>query len=149
MGWGWGNHAPASAKCVAAAFYAGRERRRGNCYTDGERYVLQGSAIARRENLAKRVAYALHNNGRQLPPASPLSYSFAGWPSTMTCRHLKALGVKAEARRVHGVLVALLDGKRVDPDRWYTPAEIEALPLYVEPPRPTRFVNLTMELFPS
>ena len=155
-GWGggWGNHVPETAKTVARAFYAGQKCRRGNCRTDGEDYVLEDTIIARRipeDMIPLYVMRAL--SGKRMPhDRRPLEFQWGGWPTYMTARHLKALGVKAEV--YHGephfndVVVKL--------HTWYTPEEISLLERLPEPVpwlnpvrvRKERFVNLTGELFP-
>lgn len=147
MGWGggWGNHVPQTAKDVAAAFYAGRECRRSGCETDGETYYLCGHAIARRTDIPKRVAMTLIN--QRLPAAYPLQFSFAGWSTSTTVRHLLALGVPASISRGQ----ALIHGVAVDSHCWYLKLEIDQLadqPKYdPRPKREPRFVNLTLPLF--
>ena len=97
MGWGgngWGNHSPQTARDVAKAFYAGRARKRSNCETNGRTYQLCGSIIARRipdDEVANEVAKAIEGQTVQ----RLLEFSFCGWPTEMTCRHLKILGVDA------------------------------------------------------
>ena len=147
MGWGggWGNHTPQTAKDVAAAFYAGRPCKRGNCETDGETYWLFDNAIARRTDTALVVARLLLNKPEG--PKYPLEFSFAGWPTSTTVRHLRALGVDASIR--HGQ--PLICDRAVARNTWYSKREIDHLleePKYEEP-RPSRsqFVNLTLPLF--
>lgn len=147
MGWGggWGNRVPQTAKDVAAAFYAGRPCKRGNCETDGETYWLFGNAIARRTDVAIHVARLLLNE--QVGQKYPLEFSFAGWPTSTTVRHLQALGVDASLRRGQ----SLIHDRPVALSAWYGEREIAELlqqPVYEEP-RPTRskFVNLTLPLF--
>lgn len=147
MGWGggWGNHTPQTAKDVATAFYAGRVCRRSGCETDGETYWLFDNAIARRTDVALHVAKFLLNE--RVSQKYPLEFSFAGWPTSTTVRHLQALGVEASLRRGQ----PLIHGRPVAPSAWYGEREIAELlqqPVYEEP-RPTRskFVNLTLPLF--
>ena len=149
MSWGGGDRAPETARIVAKAFYAGKPRKRGNCHTDGERYILVDSVIARRIDVPLRVAHVMET-GETLPPGHELSFTFAGWPTKMTARHLRALGVQAYCQGIKKPVVTM-NGKTVHPSHWYTLAELEAMVEPVpEPKRPrTRFVNLTMELFPS
>lgn len=78
MSWGGGDRAPETARIVTKAFYAGKPRSRGNCYTDGERYILVNSVIARRIDVPLRVAYALENDGKVMSPGHDLSFSFGG-----------------------------------------------------------------------
>ena len=147
--WGWSNHLPETARLVAKAFYAGRERKRSNCYTDGETYWLFGHAIARRTDVPKRVAYLLEHDGKGSPPSYPLSFRFAGYPTPTTCRHLRALGVEADLIRRRDDRIALISGKEVEWFTWYTKDEIDELDPYVPPVKRPKFVNLTMELFPD
>ena len=100
MGWGggWGTGAPETARVVAKAFYEGRPCKRGNCETDGESYWLEGHTIARRVDVPSRVAYMMIHDREQPKTGHKLSYSFAGWPTKMTARHLSALGLNAECR---------------------------------------------------
>lgn len=152
MGFGYGgsDRAPETARTVAKAFYTGKPRKRGNCCTDGERYILVNSVIARRIDVPLRVAYALENDGKVMPPGHDLSFSFGGWPTKMTARHLCALGIQAYCQGIKKPIVTM-NGKTVHPSQWYTIAELEAIVEPVsEPKKPrTQFVNLTMELFPS
>lgn len=141
----WGTSAGNGAKAVAEAFYAGKTRKRGNCETDGRTYRLFGKAIAKRipeDEISDAVAAKL--DGRSV--GRPLEFSFAGYRTRTTQRHLDALGIRAS---IYGG-VTRMNGKKVDSYGWYTLEEIEALP--DDPPKPVRkprFVNLTMELFPA
>ena len=148
MTWG-GNHGGKGAREVAAAFYAGRKLTRGNCRTDGRTYWLFDNAIARRvppEDVAAVVADKLGNG--EAPRL--LEFSWAGFPTQTTEAHLEALGVpgvwkgtsnKREPRKPE------ICGRPVDSSRWYTLEEAAALPVYVKPSRPRRFVNVTRPLF--
>lgn len=155
MSWGggWGNHIPDTARTVAKAFYEGRACKRGNCETDGMYYYLENSVIAARENLAMEVAFKLMHDGREMrnPHRGPTLYSFAGWPTKMTARHLCALGLDAAC---YGIRKPSPQFRNIEvqTNSWYTKDAINAL----EPPPPVpkkvradRFVNLTMELFPA
>lgn len=153
MGWGggWGDHVPETARIVAKAFYEGRTCRRGNCETDGETYWLEDHAIAYRIDTPKRVAYRLIHDGAETGVARPLQFSFAGWPTKMTARHLCALGVDASCYGTKNPS-ARFRNIQVDCGQWFTPAEIAALqpaPIVPKPVRAPRFVNMTMELFPA
>jgi hypothetical protein len=153
MSWwgGHGNRAPETAKAVAEAFFAGKKRKRSNCRTDGEHYYLEDTCIARRikpEDIPKAIAAALEGMrwGKR-----PLEFSYSSWPTQMTARHLKALGVNAECYGRKSP-VAKFNGVEVDSNRWYTPAEIAALGPPPPPlPKPSRAeerrCNKTMELF--
>jgi hypothetical protein len=154
MGWGcYGHGVPQSARDVAKAFYAGKNCSRTNCYSTGESYVLLDTVIANRvkdEDVANEVALALKGaSARRL-----LIFSYNGYGTRLTARHLSALGITAEVRRVGPrggrYDVCLINGKRVDPEKWYSHEDLACLPTYEEPtpaPRPPRFVNLSMELF--
>lgn len=155
MGWGggWGDHVPETARIVAKAFWAGKPCKRGNCETDGETYFLEGTAIAKRKDLPMRAAYKLIHDGEEMsgsPPLEPI-FSFAGWPTKMTARHLCALGVRATCYGLKKPSVRFNDIE-VNSDAWFTKAEIEALepppvvPKPLKPPRETR-CNKTLELF--
>ena len=142
VSWGWSNHTPRTAQDVAKAFYAGKKCKRGNCETDGREYKLFGNVIARRvpeEDVPSVIAARL--NGERTRRL--LEYTWAGWPSPTTARHLNALGVRAS--RYGGT--ARFNDRPCNDCTWYTPEEIEALP--PEPPKKprTKFVNLTAELF--
>lgn len=153
MGWGFagGNRPPETAKTVAKAFYAGKVCKRGNCQTDGMLYWLENSVIARRialDEIPEAVAAALSGE----PWARrELEFSFAGWPTKMTARHLSALGVDADCHGIKNPSPRFNDIE-VGSSRWYTLAEIAELrppPVVVKVPRQPRFVNMTAELFPA
>lgn len=146
--YGFGHGIPQSGRDVAEAFYAGKRKIRTNCETEGEYYCLLGTAIARRLNVPSAVARALeglHPNPTQLPCESEFSYG--GYGSKLTARHLCALGIDA----------AIIDrepcfnGVPVGHHEWFTKAEIAALVRVPMPPKAPRgkFVNLTAELFPA
>lgn len=152
-GGGWGDHVPETARTVAKAFYEGRYCRRGNCETDGEAYYLEGNVIARRVNTPERVAADLEAAANGLEPPRygwrREEFSFAGWPTKMTARHLCALGIDAY---VYGIKNpdARLGGNPCDAYKWYSREEIAALPPAVpKPKREPKFVNLTPDLFES
>jgi len=152
MGWGggWGDHAPATARAVAKAFWEGRTCKRGNCRTDGETYFLEETAIAHRKDVSLRVAYRLANDGAEMSfvaPEEPI-FSFAGWPTKMTARHLCALGIRATCYGLKNPSPRFNEIE-VSSGSWFTRAEIEALeapPVVPKPPRETR-CNKTLELF--
>lgn len=153
MGWGggWGNHVPDTARTVAKAFYKGRPCKRGNCETDGMYYKLENSIIAWRENLAMEVAYALEHDGQKIfnPHHGPTIFSFAGWPTKMTARHLKALGLDAECYGIKDPSPRFRNIE-VSSSQWYTLEDIEALvaPVIVpKVPHAPKFINLTAPLF--
>lgn len=145
---------------VVEAFYAGRKRTRGNARTDGRTYWLFGNAIAQRvppEDVPEVIAESLVS-GRKAPPL--LAYSFAGWATQTTARHLCALGVIARVNK-DGTFV---NGAKVDASAWYEPAELEALARQqkieaerLEAEKQARraarqgreFVQMTKELFPE
>ena len=151
MGWGggWGNHVPNTAREVAKAFYEGRKRKRSNCETDGTTYWLEGHAIARRvkaEDVLEHIAENI-SRGQKRPL---LEFTFAGWPTKMTARHLTALGVNAESYGIKEPRI-YLDGKPCEPSVWYSKEDIKNLPP-TPPPKPKvfrepNFVNLTLPLF--
>jgi hypothetical protein len=74
---------------------------------------------------------------------SVLSFSFGGWPTQMTCRHLLALGVNAEIKKglkygprggkVRSYDVPCMNGVAVEIDRFYTPDELEQSPKWEQP----------------
>lgn len=145
MGWGggWGNRVPETARTVARAFYAGKSCKRGNCETDGAVYILEQSIIASRikdDLIPDMVAAAIA--GQHVPKM--LQFTFRGWPTEMTCRHLQALGVRATLGKEHtwgprgGIgewtTFPMMNGSRVNCDAWYTPEQIERLPRWVQPP---------------
>lgn len=158
MSWGggWGNHVPDTARTVAKAFYEGRTCRRGNCRTDGFAYYLEETAIAVRrppEVIAANVAaMLLSETGTIKLSCVPLEFTFGGWPTKMTARHLSALGVNAEVIGVKNP-ECYLDGKPCSSGVWYTPEQIKALPPKppyqpkLKPPHLRKFINLTPDLF--
>ena len=81
---------------------------------------------------------------------SEYSYTFAGWPTKMTARHLSALGIKAECYGIKNPR-CLINGKVVDPAQWYSLEDIAELVNPEPPPKRERrepvFVNLTPDLF--
>lgn len=152
MSWngGWCNHySPETARQVAEAFWAGKYRKRSNCETDGKVYKLEGHVIARRvppEDVPEQVTNALR--GGKAYPA--FSFTFAGYPTKTTARHLRALKIDAEVFGIKNP-VCRISGKIVDPSTWYTPEMIDELVNPVPPPKVPRpdkaFVNLTLPLF--
>lgn len=149
--YGWGNHTPETARTVAKAFYEGRACRRGNCETDGEVYRLNGNAIARRVDPAMRVALTLEAaaEGHPEPRFSHYreEFSFAGWRTKMTARHLNALGLDAYVQGIKSP-ECTLGGKPCDGSVWYSREEIAALPpAPPKVPRQPKFVNLTPDMF--
>lgn len=147
----WGNKTPQSARDVAAALKAGKPCKRTNCHTNGYEYYLVDTCIARLDEVGMktdRVARELRGE-RQLN-YGPLGYSFGGWPTTMTARHLSALGIRAEVIKRRGRIIALMNGKAVDCAKYYTLDDLAALPKW-EPPKPPvrepKFINLTVPLF--
>lgn len=144
MTWGdsWGRTPGRAPKAVAEAFYAGRPQQRTNCGTDGHQYKLSGLVIASRvwpEHEAHEVSRAI----KGLPYRRSLEFSFAGHPTPMTCRHLRALGVECDFTTVFGrssdgkrikQTVALMRGRKVDPYQFYTFEELAEMPEWVRPP---------------
>jgi hypothetical protein len=159
MAWGdsWGRAPGRSPKAVAEAFYAGRPHQRTNCGTDGHSYKLSGLTIASRV-WPEHELHEITNALKGLPHRRSLEFSFAGYPTPMTCRHLRALGVDCdtdwfEGRDAHGkfikVKVALMRGRRVDPNRFYTLEELAEMPEWkrpVEEPRTPRNMTKAMNL---
>ena len=149
-GGGWGNHAPETARTVAKAFHEGRACKRGNCRTDGMHYWLENTCIASRENTALEMAFMLEN-GRSMhnPHRGATVYSFGGWSTKMTARHLCALGVDAYCSGIKKPKLTL-SGKPCRSNHWYSLEDIELLPPEPppEPKKPrTQFVNITLPLF--
>jgi hypothetical protein len=149
-GGGWGDHVPETARTVAKAFYAGRTCKRGNCETDGSVYRLENTVIARRikpEDIPAHVARKLEG---YLDTRRELEFTWSGWPTKMTARHLCALGVDAQCYGIKKPS-ARFNNVEVEYDRWYTPDEITKLrPPPIVPKsvrRDTGFVNLTLPLF--
>lgn len=150
MSWGGGNNK--GAREVAAAFYAGKARKRGNCWTDGRTYFLYNHPIARRlheDDVVKMVQARLMNEHYQRPGPE---FTWAGWCTQTTARHLDALGVPNAhpgSSSQHDPRPPTICGKPVDDTAWYTLAEAVALPEYVPPPKRKRtvFVNITEPLF--
>jgi hypothetical protein len=154
--WGgcWGNHTPETGRAVARAFYASKTCKRGNCHTDGERYFLVNTVIARRireEDIPKYVLQVLQDGctSRRL-----LEFSFSGWPTKMTARHLCALGLNASCQGIK-YPKPMINGIPVNPSEWYSHEDITTLKPPPPPPDPVlwyprrvKFVNTTMELFP-
>lgn len=155
MSWGdvWGSSPSRAAIECAEAFYAGKACRRTNVRTDGSYYWLWGSIIAERikpEDLPGIVASklaGLHHYRKLLAFRWPV-VDISRYPTV--ARHFRALGfgdvdegrwTRREQRPV------TIYGKEIMPAQWFTHEELAARPLYEPPPR--RFVNLTMELFPS
>lgn len=132
--YGYGHHVPEAAKIVAAAFKEGRPRKRNNCESWDGSYYLVNSVIA-------EGYYPGHEHINTmrvlegLKPLNPVRFSFAGWPTKMTARHLSALGIKAECWGIKNPK-CYMNGKPVNPSRWYTLEDIEALP--PEPPKPVK-----------
>lgn len=142
MAWGSSSSGPGS-RAVAAAFYAGKKLKRGNCETDGRRYLLFGNVIARRitdDDVPLAVAQTLE--GRDWG-CRKLEFCWAGWASNTTCAHFDALGLRAG--RWGGV--ARFNDIPVDHNRWYTPTEIAALKPPPVKAKAPRIVNLTLPLF--
>ena len=142
-GGGYGNRVPDTAKAVAQAFYAGKARKRGNCETDGETYWLEGNAIARRVKSENEIDHfarvLLGETSRGL-----LEFSFCGWCTEMTCRHLNALGADASLAREYSFgprggrlrdswVRPLLFGRKVDSTGWYSPEYLKSLPEWQHP----------------
>lgn len=134
---------PDTARTVAKAFYAGRRCKRGNCSTDGETYYLYGNPIARRikpENELEHFAQVLLGKTTR----GLLEFSWAGWLTPTTARHLDALGAKPRIAREHRFgprggrlpepeLVALLFGRSVRSNKWYSLDYLKTLPEWRHP----------------
>src|SRR5574337_1322355 len=96
-----------------------------------EKYYLYGNVIAQRildEDMPFFVAQRLEGKVVR----RPLEFSWAGWFTTTTARHLRALGVNAS---VSG-RCAFFDGKCIDPEHahlWFTREEIERMQPWVDP----------------
>lgn len=156
-GCSWGTSPPETAQTVAKAFFAGKKRKRGNCRTDGRTYYLFGVPIARRIPEADYIDVITHAlETGQLPPPK-LQFSWNGWPTRTTSRHLRALGVNASVQGLKNPRI-FFDGKRLPPDKesaWWSLEEIANMQSYEEPPPPPRprtlpreeFVNFTLDLF--
>jgi hypothetical protein len=157
MAWWPHKRVPQSARDVAAALLAGRPLKRTNCSTDGIQYFLEGTVVARFYTplaIAKETENALF--GLPPPDWGPFGFSFSGWPSDMTARHLSALGIKAEIASYIGAhrrkeYVPLMNGRAVSTHGFYTLEQLETLPLWECPSPPARssptpFVNLTIPL---
>lgn len=152
MSWfGYHYQVPQSARDVAEAFYAGKRRTRSNCWTDGMDYVLEDSVIARRvtdDQLPDEIARAVQG----LPCRRLLEFTFQGWATKMTCRHLRALGIDAElaSQPVYGprggvtgrIEVPLMNGRLVIQNRWYTREELALMsPWHPKPWTPPETVG--------
>lgn len=142
MAFGYGRGIPQSARDVAAAFLEGRHCTRTNCRTDGRRYILVDTVIARRtpeQEQPDQAARAVLG----LPYTRPLEFTFGGWPTEMTCRHLQALGLRAEIKRqpqwgpkggrLRGkdIPVPTLNGVEVSCTAWYSPEQLQDMPKWV------------------
>lgn len=148
MGWfgyGWHNRVPETARQVAKAWMAGKERKRGNAESCAGGYWLCNSKIAIRPMTDEEIAHAVEMTLRHGEPYKiwrEPQFSFGGWPTKMTARHLNACGIKAEVRRAgprgKRYDVALLEGRIVDSNGWYTKSELLARPEWVEPVTPRR-----------
>lgn len=145
MGWrrDWG----VTHRTMAEAFHAGKERRKGEYVSVGNgEYRIYRNLIARRiapEDLPNHIAWAIENgvNARE-----ELEFSFAGWLTDTTMRHLNALGVRAETVRENeygprggvkaGRTVALLNGREVDPGKFYGLKRLADMPKWKQPEPP-------------
>lgn len=153
MAWAdvWGDSPGQNAREVAAAFYEGRTLKRSGCRTDGEKYWLNDHVLARRikpEHLHIAVAATLKGHGWG---SRRLEFKIV-YSNKQNARHLAALGLNAVFRGGVGEGGTLVDGRLLQSSRWYTKEEIAATPVFVPAAKPTRtprFVNLTMELFPT
>jgi hypothetical protein len=150
MGWNSrGSGAPGTAQTVAKAFYEGRACKRGNCETDGTAYRLFGNVIARRNpnwSIDKAVAAKLLDE----PFAARLEFTWCGYVTDTTARHLNALGCAAQRSRNYDDKPATMFGREVHPGLWYTPEELRERPEWTPAPkkqRAPRFVNMTAPLF--
>lgn len=124
-GGGWGSHTSQSAKDVAAAFFAGKTKKRSSCRTDGNSYVFLASD-GREVKIARRVS-----EDRQLdeitraimgePYQRPLEFQIYGYRTPTTARHLNALGLDVQC---HGIKSPQfwVNGKLMPDDHfgWFT-----------------------------
>lgn len=127
MYFGHSNRTPQIAKDVAKAFYEGRPLDRRYVKTDGRTYTLMGTVIAMRipeDELPQAIAKNIVS-GTKL---RQLSFTFAGYPTPLTARHLTALGFKAYVvgRKKP---IAVVDGHVVEHKRWYSMREVLEEPL--------------------
>jgi hypothetical protein len=150
MSWGGGNNKGASK--VAAAFYQGRKLMIGNARTDGVTYWLFDNAIARRTpNYDVSLAVAAKLLGER--DIHDVEFSWAGYCTQTTQRHLDALGVPGTWRGTENQREPRepeICGKPVNRRGWYTLRKAAELPAYSQPPkkpRAERFVNLSAPLF--
>lgn len=144
MGWrrDWG----ITHREFAKAFHAGRSRKNSYITVDGHVYSIWGNVIARRisdEIYPDHIAWALECN---LNAREQLEFSFAGYLTASTMRHLNALGVRAETVREDeygprggckaGRTVALLNGREVDPNKFYGLKRLADMPKWKQPEPP-------------
>lgn len=162
MSWGdvWGSSPSRAAIECAEAFYAGKACRRTNVHTDGSYYFLFDWVIAERikpEDLPGIVALKLagdnlHHYRKLLAFRWPV-VDISRYPAV--ARHFRALGfadVDAGRWTQREQRPVTIGGKLIVPNEWFTIEDLAARPVwappFAPPPKP-RFVNPTMELFPS
>jgi hypothetical protein len=159
MSWGdsWGSSPSRMHERMAKAFFEGRPLV-GNKNTYVSKgpyrmmYVVQGYTVARYTPPSLRAEVMTRKlvDGKYVNPDHFCLAMELGVPANAdkaVMRHLKALGVDAEFQ--YGGRPFLVFGAVLGPG-WYTIDEAKALPKWVEPvkpPKPERFVNLTMPLF--
>lgn len=140
-----GTRGGVTAQRIAEAFYAGRTAKASNCETDGREYKLYGNVIARRvpdEERSDHLALALQGRTNR----AFLEFSFAGWTTKTTMRHLDALGVRActvyeneygpRGGAKRGAQLALMNGRAVDADEFYSLGQLAAMPKWHQPEPP-------------
>ena len=159
MAWGdsWGRTPSTNSVKVAEAFYAGRECKRSNCWTDGEFYWLDNVCIARRLLPGTEVAELTKELLNQ-PCRHPLEFRFGGEPTKHVCRHLRALGLESDFTTVRGrdmsgnlvkQVIGLMRDRKVNLQDWYSLEDLANLPVWkpsVEVERVDFARQLNMEL---
>ena len=158
MAWG-GRHGDRPPRYVKPVVQAWRENRtmgiskgKGSegVRTEDGGYYVYNNLIAVHRTEAQRLENMSHIIRGGTASTSEYSYTFAGWPTKMTARHLSALGIKAECYGIKNPR-CLINGKVVDPAQWYSLEDIAELVNPEPPPKRERrepvFVNLTPDLF--
>ena len=135
---------PQSGKDVAAAFFAGKPKKRTNCETDGEQYWLLGTCLARELKQPLRIARVLSGEEPNPKRLGALEFGFGGYGSKLTARHLRALGLDASWKQSTGPCI---NGAPVSSTRWYTRSEIDALKPPPVKAKAPRFADTTLPLF--
>jgi hypothetical protein len=159
MSWGdaWGRTPGRMHERMAKAFFEGRPLvGNKNTYVSKGPYVM--SYVVQCRTIAMFTPPSLHAEGmaRKLVDGQTvysdrfcltMTFGVPAGADKAVMRHLKALGVDAEFQ--YGKRPFLVFGAVPGPG-WLTIEEAKALPKWVEPakpPKPERFVNLTMPLF--